>query len=725
MSPVANGISQSQAPETQTPKTQPTMKVSSVEVNPPLNIHETGERRNVKVAKAPIVRPVGMKCSTIYEFAMECFSKRAKQIALGYRDIVDIHQEIKLVEKKDGTVEKKWLYFQMSGYHYETFQQLIDSLHSLGRGLVKLGMVPNSNNDDSNNDKLHIFASTSHKWMKMYLGAQSQSLPIVTAYDTLGEQGLIHSIEQTQSTAMFTDNNLLPKLVGPLSNDRTSQIRYLIHSEKLDPQDKRFGGKLYSDAHDALCKIKEIRPDLQIVSFQDLIEMGDKAKGEIDPHPPKPSDLSCIMYTSGSTGDPKGVVLTHANILAGVAGVSFNVLDDFVDKNHRMIAFLPLAHIFELVFELVGFYWGALIGYANVRTLSNNSVRHCKGDIQEFKPTLMVGVAAVWETIRKGIIQQINAQPMITQKVFWAAYYTKLKLNKWGVPGGNLIGNLIFKKIKEATGGQLKYICNGGSPISSDAQTFLSNVLCPMLIGYGLTETVACAAVNSPEHFKVGITGDLTGAITAKLVDVEELGYFAKDNKGELWLKGAPVMSQYYKNPQETAKVLTSDGWFKTGDIGQWTTEGQLKIIDRKKNLVKTQNGEYIALEKLESIYRSNQYVQNICVYADQSKVKPVGIIVPVFPLITKLAINLGVMNKDDNIEDHIHDVKLRNAILTDMIKTGKSQGLNGIEFLQGIAMFNEEWTPENGFVTSAQKLKRKDILNAVINDVNSIYGSN
>ena len=697
----------------------------NVEVTPPKNEHETGERRNAKVAKAPLVRPIGMKCNTVYEFVLECFTKNKNKLAMGHRSVIQIHEETKLISKKnpiDGKPikqEKKWLYWELSPYKYETCQEVLDTIHNVGRGLVKIGMVP-----AGNSDKLHIFASTSHKWMKMYLGSQSQAIPIVTAYDTLGESGLTHSIWQTESTAMFTDNNLLSKLVHPLANvEKTGKIRYIIYNEELDPNDCRLNGRLYSEARAALDQIKQIRPDIKFYSFNEIVSIGRSATNEIDPHPPKPDDLSCIMYTSGSTGDPKGVVLKHSNIVAGIAGVSHNVIDDFVDKNHRVIAFLPLAHIFELVFELVGFYWGAVIGYANVKTLSPTSVRNCRNDIQEFRPTLMVGVAAVWETIRKGIIQQINALPKFTQKIFWTAYYTKLKLKKWHLPGGDAIGNLVFRKIKQATGGQLKYMCNGGSALSYDAQEFLTNVLCPMLVGYGLTETVACAAVVAPEHFEYGVAGDLTGSITAKLVDAEELGYFAKNNQGEIWLKGAPVLSEYYKNPEETKNVLTADGWFKTGDIGEWTPNGHLKIIDRKKNLVKTLNGEYIALEKLESVYRSNRYVQNICVYADQNQVKPVGIIVPVFPVVSKLAVKLGVMQPDDSLENHIHDTRLRNAILSDMLETGRSQGLNGIELLQGIAIVGEEWTPENGFVTSAQKLKRRDILASVKADVDSIYG--
>ncbi|CCD27265.1 uncharacterized protein NDAI_0K00740 [Naumovozyma dairenensis CBS 421] len=685
----------------------------SVEVGKPLNKHETAPRRNKLVAKAPLQRPVDMTCSTVYEFALECFQKGGNRKAMAWRDIVDIHEETKKVTKridgKDVQVDKNWLYYELTPYQYNTYKELTSIMHDLGRGLVKMGLKPNTT------DKLHLFASTSHKWMKMFLGAQSQNIPVVTAYDTLGESGLIHSMIQTDLRLIFTENSLLCKLINPIQ--KATEIKFIIHRDPLNPHDKIQKGKLYKDANDAIMKIKSIRPDIKIFSYEEILQMGKDSKDEINPNFPKPEDLSCIMYTSGSTGDPKGVVLKHSNVIAGIAGVGYTVYNK-IGMHDRVIAFLPLAHIFELVFELETFYWGGILGYANVKTLTNNSVRNCHGDLIEFKPTIMVGVAAVWETVRKGILAQVQKLPTVTQKIFWMAYHAKAH----GYPGGNFLANIIFKKVKQATGGHLRLILNGGSPISRDAQEFLTNLLCPMLVGYGLTETVACACVVQPDHFGYGIAGDLAGAVTAKLVDVEELGYYAKNNQGELWLKGPSVMPEYYKNPEETEKALTKDGWFKTGDIAEWTSKGQVRIIDRKKNLVKTQNGEYIALEKLEAVYRSNQYVQNICVYADENKVKPVGIVVPNLGPLADLAVKNGVMKKGDNIELYIHNNKLQNVLCQDMLKTGKSQGLNGIELLQGVVIFSDEWTPENGFVTSAQKLKRKDILQSVQSEVDKVY---
>ncbi|CCE63946.1 hypothetical protein TPHA_0G01090 [Tetrapisispora phaffii CBS 4417] len=680
------------------------------------NEHETAPRVSTTV-DTPLVRPKGYSCSTAYEFLLEAFERGGKRTAMGWRDIIEIHEDRKKISKKiDGKVqeiEKTWLYFELTDYKYIKFNELTNIMHDMGRGLVKIGLNPHSE------DKLHIYASTSHKWMKTFCGAQSQSIPIVTAYDTLGESGLTHSLIQSESKAIFTDNSLLATLINPLKT--ANSIKYIIHTEKIDSNDKRQNGKIYQDPFNAVEKIKEIRPDIQFFHYDQIIKLGKDSKGEIEPHPPKPEDLSCIMYTSGSTGDPKGVPITHANLVAGIAGVSETVYGD-IGSRDRIIAFLPLAHIFELLFELIVFYWGGVLGYANVKTLTPTSIRNCESDLALFKPSVMVGVAAVFEMIKKGIITKLNEMPKLTQKVFWSAYNTKSFMNNYHIPGGNTVGNLIFKKVRSATGGNLRLIMNGGSPISIDTQKFISNVLCTMLVGYGLTETCANGCVTRINSFEFGIAGSLVGSVTAKLRDVDELGYLAKNNQGEILLKGASVIKEYYKNPQETAEAFTDDGWFCTGDIGEWTSNGQIKIIDRKKNLVKTANGEYIALEKLESIYRSCQYVTNICVYADQHKVKPVGIVVPNLAPLKSEAVKQGILKADEDIEDYLEDKKVNDMVFKTILQTGRAQGLAGIELLQGVVLFKGEWTPQNGYVTSAQKLKRKAILDNVKSQVDKIY---
>lgn len=703
-------------------------RLVNVPLGEPKKAGETAERVNSNVFynndKKLVSKPGKMKCETVFEYIQECLAISKNRPVMSYRTLIDIHEEektiVKKVNGKDVETKKTWQYFELSDYKQETGAQLLEYFSNYGKGLIKLGIKPNGE------DRIHIFASTSPKWMKTYLAAQTQAIPVATAYDTLGESGLIHSMTQTESKLIFTDNSLLPKLLTPVT--KCPNLKYIVYSEKIDSNDKRHKGKIYKEAFDAVNKLKELRPDITIISMDEVLELGIKHKDEINFCPPKPESISCIMYTSGSTGDPKGVVLSHKNIVSGLGGIS-NVIDrDVVNENDIVIAYLPLAHIFELAFELITFYWGGVLGYAGVKTLSDTSVRNCQGDMKALKPTIMVGVAAVWEQVRKGILTQISNQPPLTQKIFWAAYYAKLKCEKYRIPFvPSVISNVIFKKVKQATGGNLRHILNGGSPISHDAQEFMSNLLAPLLIGYGLTETVANTTVVSPKSFEYDVCGQLTGAIKVKLVDVEELNYFAKNDQGEVWINGAPVLEEYFLNEKETEEGIyvdpeTNEKWFMTGDIGCWTPTGQLQIIDRKKNLVKTQNGEYIALEKLESIYRSNPYVENVCVYADQNKVKPVGIVVPNLKKCSAKAIELGLIKDEDDLSNVLDNKQLTSFVLNELLKTGKSQGLAGIELIMGVILFNGEWTPQSGFVTAAQKLQRKNILNEVQKEVDAVY---
>lgn len=378
-----------------------------------------------------------------------------------------------------------------------------------------------------------------------------------------------------------------------------------------------------------------------------------------------------------------------------VAGVDI-IVGQYLGPGDSLLAYLPLAHILEFVFENACLFWGGTMGYGTIRTLSDTSVRNCKGDIRELKPTILVGVPQVWETVKKGIVSKVEAGGALTQRLFWGAMAAKSFLLNTGLPGTGLLDSVVFNKVKDATGGKLRICMNGGGPIAKETQRFISLAITPMISGYGLTETCAMGALMDPLAWTDQALGELPGSIEMKLVDFPDAGYFStnKPPQGEIWIRGASITDGYLDLESETKEAYTDDGWFKTGDIGEFDAKGQLRIIDRKKNLVKTLTGEYIALEKLESVYRSAPIVANICVYAAEDQSKPVAIIVPAEPVLKKIAAEQGV--EGDHLEELVHDEKIVSAVSKQLQAAGQKGGLAPFEIIQGVALADEEWTPQN-----------------------------
>jgi len=385
-------------------------------------------------------------------------------------------------------------------------------------------------------------------------------------------------------------------------------------------------------------------------------------------------------------------------IAAGVNGI----VGDYIGPSDALLTYLPQAHILEFMFENLCLFWGGTMGYGNPRTLSEGSMRNCKGDIKEFKPTILVGVPAVWETVKKGVLGQLNKNSFLVKSLFWGAMSAKNFLLSTGLPGSGFgtwfLDNMIFKKLKEATGGRLRIVMNGGGPISKDTQQFLSMAIAPMISGYGLTETAAMGALNDPMAWNPNALGEIPASVEVKLVDFPDAGYLTKNNppQGEIFIRGGSVTTHYWENEEETKSAFAEGGWFMTGDIGEFDKYGHLRIIDRKKNLVKTLNGEYIALEKLESVYRSSPIVGNICVYAAEDQAQPVAIIVPVEAALKKVAEESKVSSGGETLEALVHNEDLKSAVLKQLQNTGRSLGLKGIEIISGVVLSDEEWTPQN-----------------------------
>lgn len=638
---------------------------------------ETKPRRNTAAKDGLYTRP-HPDVDTVFRLVKRSAELFANERCIGSRRLIKIHEETKKVPKivdgKKEMVDKKWQYFELSDYSFMTYAEYEEHLLNLGSGLRKLGV--------ERGDKVHMFASTSANWLAMAHACSSQAYTIVTAYDTLGASGVEHTLAQSKPKAMFTDPHLLKTASAALK--KVDSIKIIIYNDKAIGQPV---------APAEIDSFKAAHPDLTVMSVSELATLGEE--NPFSPSPPTPQDLYCIMYTSGSTGPPKGVSVTHESFVAAVAGL-VGLLEATVSANEVVLAYLPLAHIFEMVVENLVLFFGATMGYGTTRTLSDTNVRHCVGDMRALQPSILVGVPQVWETIKKGVLARVGGSSIVVRSMFWGAYNAKSFLVKYNLPGQTLFDSLVFGKVRTLAGGRLRYIINGASGISKETQHFLSMIMAPMLTGYGLTETGGNGAVMSPQQFTLnGSCGTLTPAIECKLVSIAELNYSTSTTppQGEILLRGGPVLKEYYLNPEETQKAITPDGWFRTGDIGEFDEFGLLKIIDRVKNLVKLQGGEYIALEKLESVYRSSKAVQNIMVHGDSDHPRPIAVIFVNEPAIKDMAKSVGVDPDDHGL---LQNEKIVDAVLKDLLAQGKAASLTSLETVAGVVLTDDEWTPQN-----------------------------
>lgn len=331
----------------------------------------------------------------------------------------------------------------------------------------------------------------------------------------------------------------------------------------------------------------------------------------------------------------------------------------------------------------------------------------------------MVGVPAVWELIRKGVLSKVEAGPAIKKSVFNWALSAKQSAVQYGIPGiAGLTDAVVFNQVRAQTGGKLKYLFNGGGAVSRNTQTFLNTALVQMIqgeysaaqkgtwliVGYGLTESTAMAAILHPSWAVVGAVGGPVPAAEVKLVDATELKYFSTNSppQGEIWVRGPAIFKGYFKRPDLDEEAFTSDGWFKTGDIGQWNKDGTLSIIDRLKNLIKLSGGEYIAVEHLESIYKSCPLVANGAIIANGEHNQPAMVVVAHPQNFPKWVQKQG-MGSGEDLEEMCKDEKVVNAVLKELNDVGRKQGLKGMELLEAVVLTEEEWTPESGFLTAAQ----------------------
>ncbi|ORX59043.1 acetyl-CoA synthetase-like protein, partial [Hesseltinella vesiculosa] len=546
---------------------------------------------------------------------------RARPAADGLIDTPIVHTK----EKQVGGQTKKWISYELGDYEWWTYEQaralsiktaaLMQS-HGIGKG-----------------DRVFFFAKTTASWMITAQASFLLGASITTGYDSMPADSIASIIQQTQPKVIFTETSLFKVMNEAYGMLDTSNLPGLVMYVGTD------GGQELTTLQQTLDQHNTTLMSLED-TYSQQIQVDDEETASVTTTNVQPKDLAMIMFTSGTSGTPKGVQLTHSNILAAIGGAHHLVIDFILKDDQTYIGYLPLAHILEFVVELVMITLGIPIGYANVRTLMGDSVTgpdgqgKGKGDLACLKPTIMAGVPAVWERIKQGIEREMDKQHWIVQSLFQAAIEAKWSLLRYFGQENQitrLFDNTIFAPLRSMTGGRLKYGVSGGAPISLETQKFISSGLCFMVQGYGLTECCGLASLTYPDLGPtIGIIGPPSPSIEFKLMDVPDTDYKAINGTGELLLRGPSLMAGYYNLPEVTKETMTEDGWFRTGDVATLLEDGTVKITDRIKNLVKLSHGEYIALEKLESVYKAAPGVGNVCVYGDAFCSKPVALILPI-----------------------------------------------------------------------------------------------
>ena len=528
-----------------------------------------------------------------FKFAIE---KYGEKNFLGTREVLGEEEEV----QDDGKLFKKLL---LGEYKWLSFTDTYSLSMQFGSGLRELGQKPG--------DSIVIYAETRAEWLIAAFGAFSQSLVVATMYTNLGDEAVIHGLNETEVNLVVTSQELLPKFAKFLSSC-PNIVTVVVMEDQLVPTDTT-----------------GYKSGVTILQFQAVVKLGEKSL--IKPVEPTSDSPAIVMYTSGSTGVPKGVVLTHRNLISTTMCIMF--MEPFYSTD-VYIAYLPLAHVLELLSECTMMLFGGPVGYSSPTTMTDLSTRVKKGqrgDATVLQPTIMCVVPLILDRIYKNIYQKINQRGEHFEDAFnflyrYKQYWMK---NNQGTP---ILDKIVFNKFKALLGGRMRFAITGGAPLSPETHEFIRVCLGIILVqGYSLTETTCTGTCMESQDMTTGKVGPPMAGIEMKLVSWEEGDYKVTDKprpRGEIIIGGDTVAKGYFKNEEKTKEdFYDEDGkrWFRTGDIGEVFRDGSLKIIDRKKDLVKLQLGEYVSLGKVESQLKTNYLVDNICVYGNPYKVMIIG----------------------------------------------------------------------------------------------------
>jgi len=551
-------------------------------------------------------------------------------------------------------------------------EDLINTVNNTSYGLLSLGLT--------DKDKVAIISNNRPEWNFCDYGCQQANIVTVPIFPTISNTDLQFILNHAEVKAIFiSDKSIYAKLIA---------------IEKEIPNVKH---------------IISFNPIEGIMYFSDFIELGkkhaDSEKLETIKKSILPSNLLTILYTSGTTGTPKGVMITHHNLVSNVTACQ-----GFApfQSTWKALSFLPLNHVYERMVSTLYLYKGISIYYAEgLETIGDN--------LKEIKPQIFVSVPRLIERVYEKITATGEKLTGAKRKIFdWSmrianTYELNNKNSLWYKIQHKIADKLVFSKWREAVGGNLVCIASGGAALNPKLERIFlcANIVC--LQGYGLTETCVVVSVNryGEDNIRIGTCGPVIDGVSVKIAEED----------GEILVKGPNLMLGYYKNPEATAEVMDSEGWFHTGDVGTFIEGRFLKITDRKKEIFKTSSGKYIAPLMIENKIKECRFVEQSMVVGENQKFAS-AIIVPSF-------VNFKEYCKDHNISwttnEEMSTHEELKKLINEHVKV-MNKSLAPYEQLKRVAILKKEWSIEGGELTPKMSLKRKIIKEKNMDAINKIF---
>ncbi|AJR03466.1 AMP-dependent synthetase/ligase [Siansivirga zeaxanthinifaciens] len=552
-------------------------------------------------------------------------------------------------------------------------EEFINQANALSRGLLRLGIKPN--------DKIAVISSTNRtEWNVLDIGVLQIGAQNIPIYPTIASEDYEYILNHSESVLCFvSDVEVLEKLNSIKSKTKLKNVY-------------TFDEIANEENWKALLKLGEDP------SNQDDVEL---RKKEVTSN-----DLATIIYTSGTTGKPKGVMLSHNNIVSNVLDSKKRV--PFKYGESKALSFLPICHVFERMILYLYQYCGVEIYFAE-------SIEKMSDNLKEVKPNVMTAVPRLYEKVYDKIIAKGTELTGLKKIIFFWAVNLGLKYEPYGKNGLwyelqlKLARKLIFSKWQEGLGGNLDVMVSGSAALQTRLTRIFAAAKLPIMEGYGLTETSPVISVNDMRNggFRIGTVGKVIDNLEVKIAE-----------DGEILVKGPNVMLGYYKDPEKTAEVMTND-YFHTGDIGEIDSDGFLRITDRKKEMFKTSGGKYVAPALIENEFKQSRFIEQIMVIGEGEKM-PAALIQINYDFSKEWARRHNIHFKDNN--DLITNTKLLDRIQEEIDHANKNFG--NWEQIKKFEITPDVWSIDAGHLTPTMKLKRKVIKEKYLNLIEKIYRS-